>query len=109
MLVPHKDVMAALQLSGCGHRKRRKLLLLPMMDFYFILYNDLEMVVILQSEMKSAKQNYTKNEGTVDMGGMCSGRICYIFGFNCIIFSFRCLRCMQTTYFGWICLWLDNC
>ncbi|KAJ6840195.1 phosphoglycerate mutase-like protein 1 isoform X1 [Iris pallida] len=102
MLAPHKDVMVALQLSGCGHRKRRKLLLLPLMDFCFILYNDLEMVVIHQSEMKSAKQNYKENEGAVNIGGMCSGRICYIFWFYLYNFQFWMFK-----MYGNYILWLD--
>ncbi|KAJ6791920.1 hypothetical protein M6B38_243630 [Iris pallida] len=79
------------------------------MDDYFSLEADREardaVVKVRQGRQSTGStRNYMENEGAVNMGGMCSGRFATYFGFICIIISFGCLRCMESTYFGWICL-----
>ncbi|KAJ6817804.1 4-hydroxy-3-methylbut-2-en-1-yl diphosphate synthase (ferredoxin), chloroplastic [Iris pallida] len=45
---------------------------------------------------------YMENQGVVYMGGMCSGRVCYIFWFYLYNFQFWMFK-MYTNYI----LWLD--
>ncbi|KAJ6840928.1 putative WD repeat-containing protein 75 [Iris pallida] len=47
-------------------------------------------------------KNYMENEGAVNMGGMCFGRICYIFWFYLYNFQFWMFK-----MYGNYILWLD--
>ncbi|KAJ6829385.1 rop guanine nucleotide exchange factor 14 [Iris pallida] len=46
-----------------------------------LLKNKISNLPDLMLPRSNTTRNYIENEGAVNMGGMCSGRVCYIFWF----------------------------